>query len=89
MVDVLLYSIIEFASGFAPSLTIFLFYAPSLGSQWAGNGVSERRLQWNLFRRTLEVLYPGCYNRVIRRDISSLRSCMAYYSNISVGAGCL
>src|SRR6201985_3512397 len=38
MVDVLLYSILEFASGFAPSLTVLIvlrpFYGLALGGEW-------------------------------------------------------
>ena len=43
MVDVLFYSAIEFASGFAPSLTALLVLRRSTASLWAANGASAHR----------------------------------------------
>jgi MFS family permease len=88
MVDVLLYSVIEFASGFAPNLTALLvlraIYGIAMGGEW-GVGASL----------TMESIPPhargfvsGLLHRVIRPDIFSPRSSMGFSSSTSAGAAC-
>ena len=43
MADVLLYSILEFASGFSPNLTVLLVLRALYGVAMGGSGVSGRR----------------------------------------------
>ena len=88
MVDVLFYSGIEFASGFAPSLTALLIlraiYGIAMGGEW-GVGAS---LTMESFRRRPEALSPACCNPAIRPDIFSLRSSTVCCSSTSAGAAC-
>ena len=89
MIDVLLYSAIEFASGFAPSLTALLvlraIFGIAMGGEW-GVGASL----------TMESIPPQARGfvsglpavRATRPDISSPRSSMACCFSISDGAAC-
>ena len=88
MVNVLLYSFIEFASGFAPSLTVLLVLRAISALQWAENGASARHSPWSLYRRTPEALCRACCNRAIRPDTSWRRSSTACCSSTSDGAAC-
>ncbi len=88
MVDIVLYSILEFASGFAPSLTVLLIlralYGVAMGGEW-GVGASL----------TMETIPPhargfvsGLLQSGYPAAISWLRSFTGRCSSISAGAAC-
>ena len=77
MIDILLYSVLEFASGFAPNLTVFIIlralYGVAMGGEW-GVGASL----------TMETVPPHA-----RGFVSGWRrSSMARFSLTSAGAAC-
>jgi len=88
MTDILLYSILEFASGFAPSLTVLIIlralYGVAMGGEWA----SAHRSPWKRSRRMPAASSPACCNRATRPGISWRRSSTAFCSPTSDGAAC-
>jgi len=88
MVDVLLYSLLEFASGFSPNLTVLLvlraLYGVAMGGEW-GVGASL----------TMETIPPhargfvsGLLQSGYPTGYSSPRSSMARCFRSSAGAAC-
>jgi len=88
MIDILLYSILEFASGFAPSLTVLIIlralYGVAMGGEW-GVGAS---LTMESIPPHAAASSPACSSRVIPPAISWHRSSMACSSRTLAGAAC-
>jgi MFS family permease len=88
MANVALYSVLEFASGFAPNLTALIvlraLYGIAMGGEW-GVGAS---LTMETFLRMRGASFRVFCSPAILRAISWLRSSMAFCFNISAGAEC-
>ena len=69
MVDVALYSVLGFATAFAPNLTAFLVIRALFGIAMGGDGVWVPRSPWNPFRRRRAGWSRVCCSRGIRPAI--------------------
>jgi len=63
MIDLVFYSVVEVATGFAHSFATFWCCARCLALAWAENGASALRSPWRKFRRGCAAFSPGCCSR--------------------------
>ena len=80
MVDIVLFSILEFATGFAPNLWVFLvlraLFGVAMGGAWGVGACS----QWRRSRPSRAASSWASCRPAIRAVISSPRSCSASFS---------
>ena len=88
MVDILCYSLLAFACGFANSLVVLLILRALFGVAMGGEWGWAPRSPWRRSRPKRAASFRAFCKRDTRADIFSRRSCMGCCINTSAGAAC-
>ena len=88
MIDLVFYSIVEVATGFAPNFTMFLILRALSASAWAASGAWALRSPWRKCPLSGAAYCPVYCSKVMRWEIFLPHSVISFFSITGAGARC-